>query len=206
MQDLLKRRVIDKASQCMLVELSALGIHTLWSHVFEVNNAPFFCYPTVYEDGILLRSGNSLRNSKTLTERHNVKNRRSLQALNTNKNAREVRRSLHSVNTMEDSRLSRSTTRGSRSRRSQASDYVTSTIRITETASSSASMSSYTSSSKSSVLEPVRKTLIREFDDLEMEKGMKEIQNSNRKIKLYGTVVSERVFTYCKTIGQCIII
>lgn len=141
-----------------------------------------------------------------LTERQNVKNRRSLQALNTNKNAREVRRSLHSVNTMEDSRLSRSTTRGSRSRRSQASDYVTSTNRITETASSSASMSSYTSSSKSSVLEPVRKTLIREFDDLEMEKGMKEIQNSNRKIKLYGTVVSERVFTYCKTIGQCIII
>lgn len=28
-QNLLKRRVIDKASQCMLVELSALGIHTL---------------------------------------------------------------------------------------------------------------------------------------------------------------------------------
>lgn len=149
---------------------------------------------TVYEEGILLRSGNSLKNARTmterhnvtLTERHNVKNRRSLQALNTNKNAREVRRSLHSVNTMEDSRLSRSTTRGSRSRRSQASDYVTSTNRITETASSSASLSSYTSSSKSSVLEPVRKTLIREFDDLEMEKGMKEIQNSNRKIKLYG--------------------
>lgn len=141
-----------------------------------------------------------------LTERHNVKNRRSLQALNTNKNAREVRRSLHSVNTMEDSRLSRSTTRGSRSRRSQASDYVTSTNRITGTASSSASLSSYTSSSKSSVLEPVRKTLISEFDDLEMEKGMKEIQNSNRKIKLYGIVISERVFTYCKTIGQCIII
>lgn len=149
---------------------------------------------TVYEDGILLRSGNNLKNARTLTERHNVtlterhnvKNRRSLQALNTNKNAREVRRSLHSLNTMEDSRLSRSTTRGSRSRRSQASDYVTSTNRITETASSSASVSSYTSSSKSSVLEPVRKTLIREFDDLEMEKGMKEIQNSNRKIKLYG--------------------
>lgn len=149
---------------------------------------------TVYEEGILLRSGNSLKNARTmterhnvtLTERHNVKNRRSLQALNTNKNAREVRRSLHSVNTMEDSRLSRSTTRGSRSRRSQASDYVTSTNQITETASSSASVSSYTSSSKSSVLEPVRKTLIREFDDLEMEKGMKEIQNSNRKIKLYG--------------------
>lgn len=149
---------------------------------------------TVYKEGILLRSGNSLKNARTmterhnvtLTERHNVKNRRSLQALNTNKNAREVRRSLHSVNTMEDSRLSRSTTRGSRSRRSQASDYVTSTNRITETASSSASLSSYTSSSKSSVLEPVRKTLIREFDDLEMEKGMKEIQNSNRKIKLYG--------------------
>uniref|UniRef100_K1QS52 Unc-84-like protein A n=1 Tax=Magallana gigas TaxID=29159 RepID=K1QS52_MAGGI len=141
---------------------------------------------TVYEDGILLRSGNNLRNARMLTERHNVKNRRSLQALNTNKNAREVRRSLHSVNTMEDSRLSRSTTRGSRSRRSQASDYVTSTNRITGTASSSASLSSYTSSSKSSVLEPVRKTLISEFDDLEMEKGMKEIQNSNRKIKLYG--------------------
>lgn len=149
---------------------------------------------TVYEEGILLRSGNSLKNARTmterhnvtLTERHNVKNRRSLQALNTNKNAREVRRSLHSVNTMEDSRLSRSTTRGSRSRRSQASDYVTSTNQITETASSSASVSSYTSSSKSSVLEPVRKTLIGEFDDLEMEKGMKEIQNSNRKIKLYG--------------------
>lgn len=149
---------------------------------------------TVYEEGILLRSGNSLKNARTmterhnvtLTERHNVKNRRSLQALNTNKNAREVRRSLHSVNTMEDSRLSRSTTRGSRSRRSQASDYVTSTNQITETASSSASVSSYTSSSKSSVLEPVQKTLIREFDDLEMEKGMKEIQNSNRKIKLYG--------------------
>lgn len=149
---------------------------------------------TVYEDGILLRSGNNLKNARTLTERHNVtlterhnvKNRRSLQALNTNKNAREVRRSLHSLNTMEDSRLSRSTTRGSRSRRSQASDYVTSTNLITETASSSASVSSYTSSSKSSVLEPVRKTLIREFDDLEMEKGMKEIQNSNRKIKLYG--------------------
>lgn len=29
MQDLLKRRVIDKALQCMLVELCALGIHTL---------------------------------------------------------------------------------------------------------------------------------------------------------------------------------
>lgn len=141
---------------------------------------------TVYENGILLRSGNSLKNARTLTERQNVKTRRSLQALNTNKNAREARRSIHSINTMEDSRLSRSTTRGSRSRRSQASDYVTSTNRITDTASSSASMSSYTSSSKSSVLEPVRKTLISEFDDLEMEKGMKEIQNSNRKIKLYG--------------------
>nr|XP_022315517.1 SUN domain-containing protein 2-like isoform X2 [Crassostrea virginica]XP_022315519.1 SUN domain-containing protein 2-like isoform X2 [Crassostrea virginica]XP_022315520.1 SUN domain-containing protein 2-like isoform X2 [Crassostrea virginica] len=141
---------------------------------------------TVIEDGILLRSGNSLRNKRTVTERHNVRNRRSMQALNTNKNAREGRRSLQSIDTIDNSRESRSTTRESRSRQSQSSDYVSNTNQISMTGSSSASVTSYLSSSKSSIMQPVRKTLIQEFDDLEMEKGMKEIQNSNRKIKLYG--------------------
>ncbi|XP_061192438.1 uncharacterized protein LOC133200688 [Saccostrea echinata] len=144
---------------------------------------------TVYEDGILLRSGNSLKNARTVIESQNVKNRRSLQGLNMNKNARESRRSLQSLNTMDDVRQSRSTTRTSRSRRSQASNLVTSTNQMSETRSStrssSASVSSLTSS-KSSFIDSVRKTLIGEFNNLEMEKGMKEIQNSNRKIKLYG--------------------
>ena len=115
-----------------------------------------------------------------------MRNRRSMQALNTNKNAREGRRSLQSIDTIDNSRESRSTTQKSQSSQSQSSDYVTNTNQISMTGSSSASVTSYSSLSKSSIMQPVRKTLIQEFDDLEMEKGMKEIQNSNRKIKLYG--------------------
>ncbi|XP_062615368.1 uncharacterized protein LOC134277098 isoform X3 [Saccostrea cucullata] len=144
---------------------------------------------TVYEDGILLRSGNSLKNARTVIEKQNKKNRRSLQGVNVNKNARESRRSLQSLSTLDNGRESRSITRTSRSRRSQASNLITSTNQMSETRSStrssSASMSSLMSS-KSSFIDSVRKTLIGEFNDLEMEKGMKEIQNSNRKIKLYG--------------------
>ncbi|XP_048760870.2 SUN domain-containing protein 2-like isoform X2 [Ostrea edulis] len=138
---------------------------------------------TVYDDGILLRSGNSLKNKRTVRDGTYVRN--------INKNAKETSSSLYSLNTnISNVRESRGTARSSRMRRSQASDHVTSTNQISEmrssTRSSSASMSSMSKSSKSSIMDSLQKTLSSEFDDSEMEKGMKETQNSSRKIKLYG--------------------